>query len=187
MLIWIPFSWTQGTLKVKTGDHLELQQGTGLHWACNRLWGTKGPSIRPRCIRAIGARTQILINHPPPPLPSFGDWLTFLFDCLLYRTYFTFMLDTVSVGSYSVCSVLQGLELEQCLVHSSSAMQGILHWSSSCSLMPSWDLPCLKPWVYFVLWWLSFCCLHSKGVLVITYSLPPWKWKLLWGLGPSVE
>jgi hypothetical protein len=52
-------SWTQRTL----GGHLELQQGTGLHWAGISLWGTKGPFIRPRCIGTDRARTQMLINQ----------------------------------------------------------------------------------------------------------------------------
>ena len=63
MRIWVPFSWTQRTLKVKSGGHLELWQGTGLHWADIRLWGIKGPSIRPRCIGTVRARTQMLINQ----------------------------------------------------------------------------------------------------------------------------
>jgi len=38
--------------------------GTGLSWADIRLWGTKGPSTRPRCIRTVRARTQCKsINH----------------------------------------------------------------------------------------------------------------------------
>lgn len=38
--------------------------------------------------------------------------------------------------------------------------------------MPFWDLPCLRLWVCSVLWWLSCYCLHSKCILVYTYSLP---------------
>lgn len=38
-------------------------------------------------------------------------------------------------------------------------------WSSSCSPMPSWDLPCLKPWVYSVWWSLSLSCLLCKTLL----------------------
>jgi hypothetical protein len=33
-------------------------KGTGLSWAGIRLWATKGPSIRPRCIGTVRARTQ---------------------------------------------------------------------------------------------------------------------------------
>jgi hypothetical protein len=33
-------------------------KGTGLHWADIRLWGTRGPSLRPRCIGTIRAPTQ---------------------------------------------------------------------------------------------------------------------------------
>jgi hypothetical protein len=33
-------------------------KGTGLSWADIRLWGTKGPSIRPRCIGTIRAQTK---------------------------------------------------------------------------------------------------------------------------------
>ena len=58
MHIWVPLSWTQRTLKGKSGGHMELQQGTGLHWAGIRLWGTKGLSITLRWIGTIGARTQ---------------------------------------------------------------------------------------------------------------------------------
>jgi len=58
--IWVPFSWTQMTLKVKSGVHLELQQGTGLPWTDFRLWGTKGLFIRPRCIGTIRVQVQML-------------------------------------------------------------------------------------------------------------------------------
>jgi hypothetical protein len=34
-----------------------FSQGTRLSWVNIRLWGTKGPSIRPRCFRTIRART----------------------------------------------------------------------------------------------------------------------------------
>jgi len=33
-------------------------KGTGPSWADIRLRGTNGPSIRPRCIGTLGARTQ---------------------------------------------------------------------------------------------------------------------------------
>jgi len=29
-----------------------------------RLWGTKGPFLRPRCIRTIRVQAQLLINQP---------------------------------------------------------------------------------------------------------------------------
>lgn len=35
-------------------------------------------------------------------------------------------------------------------------------WSSSCSHMPSWDLPCLKLWDSSVWWLLSLSCLLCK-------------------------
>lgn len=38
-------------------------------------------------------------------------------------------------------------------------------WSSSCSHMPSWDLPCLKPWDCSVWWLLSLSCLLCKTLL----------------------
>jgi hypothetical protein len=63
MHIWAPLSWTQRTLKVKPGGHLELKQGTRIPWADIRVWGTKGSFIRPRWIGTIRARTQMLINQ----------------------------------------------------------------------------------------------------------------------------
>ena len=59
--IWVHFSWTQRTLKVKSGSHLEFLQGKWLPGTDNRLWGTKGPFIRPRYIGTIKSRTQMLI------------------------------------------------------------------------------------------------------------------------------
>jgi hypothetical protein len=56
--IWVPFSWTQRTLKVNSGGHLELQQGTGLPWTGIRLWSTRGPFIRPSCIGTVSAQTK---------------------------------------------------------------------------------------------------------------------------------
>ena len=38
-------------------------KGTALSRVDITFWGTKGPSIRPRCIGAIRARTQMLINE----------------------------------------------------------------------------------------------------------------------------
>jgi hypothetical protein len=59
MHICVPFSWTQRTLKVKSGGHLELQQGTGLSSVDIRLCGTKSPfkglgesglyGLKPKC------------------------------------------------------------------------------------------------------------------------------------------
>lgn len=42
------------------------------------------------------------------------------------------------------------------------AMPETLAWKDSCSLLPSWDLPCLRPWGSSVWWWPSCCCLLSK-------------------------
>lgn len=39
-------------------------------------------------------------------------------------------------------------------------------WSSSCSHMLSWDLPCLKPWDCSVWWLLSLSCLLCKTALI---------------------
>jgi hypothetical protein len=35
-----------------------FSKGTGLSWIDIRLWGTKGPSVRPRCIGIVRSRTQ---------------------------------------------------------------------------------------------------------------------------------
>jgi hypothetical protein len=35
-----------------------FRKGTGLSWVDIRLWGTKSPSIRPRCIGTVGTRTH---------------------------------------------------------------------------------------------------------------------------------
>ena len=52
-------SWTQRTFKILSlGAIWNFGKGTGLFYADIRLWGTKGPSIRPRCIWTIRARTQ---------------------------------------------------------------------------------------------------------------------------------
>ena len=40
------------------GAVCNFSKGTGLSWVDIRLWGAKGPSIRPRCIGTIRARTQ---------------------------------------------------------------------------------------------------------------------------------
>jgi hypothetical protein len=36
---------------------LNFGKGTGLYWD-NRLWGTKGLSLRPRCIGTVRVRTK---------------------------------------------------------------------------------------------------------------------------------
>jgi hypothetical protein len=36
------------------------------------------------------------------------------------------------------------------------------HWSSSCSLMPFWDLHCPRPWDCSALWWHFWFCLRFK-------------------------
>lgn len=56
----------------------------------------------------------------------------------------------------------QELELEQYSVPSSLVTHVTHHSNNNFSLMPFWDLLCLKPWVFSVLWWLSCCCSLSK-------------------------
>ena len=56
------FHWNQKTFKVKSGGHLELWQVTGLTLADIRLRGIKCPFIRPKCITAVSARTQMVIE-----------------------------------------------------------------------------------------------------------------------------
>lgn len=59
-------------------------------------------------------------------------------------------------------SIPQVLELDRYSDPWSSAMPEIHPWSSSSSHTPFWALPCPRPWVSSVLWWLSCCCLPSK-------------------------
>jgi hypothetical protein len=51
-------SWTQDIKILNQGAIWNCGKGTGLYWADIRLWGTKGASIRPRCIGTISAWTQ---------------------------------------------------------------------------------------------------------------------------------
>ena len=56
--IWVPFL-DPGDFKILSlGAIWNFSRGTGLSWADIRLWGTKGPFIRPRCIGTVRARTQ---------------------------------------------------------------------------------------------------------------------------------
>lgn len=43
-------------------------------------------------------------------------------------------------------------------------------WSSSCSHMPFWDLPCLKPWDCSVWWLLSLSCLLCKTSVILHFD-----------------
>ena len=53
-------------------------------------------------------------------------------------------------------------ELDRSLVPSSSDMPVTPHWNSNFFHTPSWVSPCLKLWVFSVLWWPFCCCLLSK-------------------------
>ena len=53
-------------------------------------------------------------------------------------------------------------ELDPSLVPSSSDMPVTPHWNSNFFHTPSWVSPCLKLWVFSVLWWPFCCCLLSK-------------------------
>jgi hypothetical protein len=56
--IWVPFLDPEAITILSLGVIWNFGKGTGLSWVDIRLWGTKGPSIRPRCIGTIRARTQ---------------------------------------------------------------------------------------------------------------------------------
>jgi hypothetical protein len=65
--MWVPLSRTQRKLKAMSVGQLEIWKGTRLYWADVRVWGTKGPFIRPRCIGTIRVRAQMLINQSINP------------------------------------------------------------------------------------------------------------------------
>jgi hypothetical protein len=56
--IWVPFFDPEVIEILRLGAMWNYSKGTGLSWIDIRLWGTKGPSIRPRCIGSVGSRTQ---------------------------------------------------------------------------------------------------------------------------------
>ena len=71
--MWVPFLDPEDITILSVGAIWNFGKGTGLYRADIRLWGTKGLSIGPRCIRALRARTQCKsinqsinqsINHP---------------------------------------------------------------------------------------------------------------------------
>lgn len=47
---------------------------------------------------------------------------------------------------------------------------GTHRWSSSCSHMPFWALPCLKPWDCSVWWLLSLSCLLCKTSVILHFD-----------------
>ena len=63
--MWVPFLGPDDIKVLSHGAIWYFGKGTGLSWADIRLWGTKGPSVRPRCIRTVRARTQCKsMNNP---------------------------------------------------------------------------------------------------------------------------
>jgi hypothetical protein len=47
-------SWTWRNWVLSMGAIWNFSKETVLSWVDIRLWGTKGPSVRPRCIRTMG-------------------------------------------------------------------------------------------------------------------------------------
>jgi hypothetical protein len=56
--IWVPFLDLEAIKILSLEAIWNFSKGTGLFWVDIRLWDTNGPSIRPRCIRTVRARTQ---------------------------------------------------------------------------------------------------------------------------------
>ena len=56
--IWFPFLDPDDIKILSLGAIRNFGKWTVLTWAVIRLWGTKGPSIRPRCIGSVRPRTQ---------------------------------------------------------------------------------------------------------------------------------
>ena len=56
--IWVPFFEPEAIKILSLGAFCNFSKGTGFFWVDIRSWGTKGPSIKPRCIGTIRARTQ---------------------------------------------------------------------------------------------------------------------------------
>ena len=56
--IWVPFLDPVAIKILSLGAIWNFSKGTGLSWLDIGLWGQKGPSLRPRCIGTIRARTQ---------------------------------------------------------------------------------------------------------------------------------
>jgi hypothetical protein len=56
--IWVPFLDPEAIKILSLGAIWNFSKGTGLYWVDIRLWGIEGPSIRPRCVGIVRARTQ---------------------------------------------------------------------------------------------------------------------------------
>jgi len=56
--IWVPFLDLEAIKILSLGAIWNFSKGTGLSRVDIRLWGTKGLSIRPRCIGTVRAQTQ---------------------------------------------------------------------------------------------------------------------------------
>ena len=75
--IWVPFL-VPGAIKILSlGAIWNFTKGTGLSWIDIRLRGTKGLSIRPRCIGTIGLKPTVnrSINQSiNQSAPCWGTW-----------------------------------------------------------------------------------------------------------------
>jgi hypothetical protein len=56
--IWVPFLDPEAIKNLSLGAIWKFGKGTGPSRVDIRLWGTKRPFIRPRCIRSVRTRTQ---------------------------------------------------------------------------------------------------------------------------------
>ena len=56
--MWVQFLDPEDIKILSLGAIWNFGKGTGLSWTDIRLWVTKGPSVRPRCIGTVGALTQ---------------------------------------------------------------------------------------------------------------------------------
>ena len=56
--IWVPFLDPEDIKILSLGAIGNFGKGTGLSGVDIRLWGTKGLSVRPRCIGTVRAQTQ---------------------------------------------------------------------------------------------------------------------------------
>jgi len=56
--IWVPFVDPEDIKILSLGAICKFSKGTGLFCIDIRLWGTKGPSIRPRCFGTVRSRAQ---------------------------------------------------------------------------------------------------------------------------------
>jgi hypothetical protein len=61
--IWVPFLDPEDINILSQWAIWNFGKGTGLSIADIRLWGTKGPSVRPRCIGTVRARSQCKSIH----------------------------------------------------------------------------------------------------------------------------